>query len=177
VFAAGLEARRDGQHRLSGLATGGDDISDGELTVRERSCLVERHGPDRPNRFEMRSALDQHTVLRGARDPRDDADGRADHQRTRTREHEECQPALEPRCPIAGEHERLATDTERDALADEQRWYCSDEDCQRNDYRRVLTGKAIDELFVVGLVPLRVLNEFDDAGECAVLGFRRYVGF
>lgn len=58
-----------------------DDVSDGELALRERAGLIHRDDVDLAHRFKMVPSFDQHAVLRRARNPGDDRDGRRDDER------------------------------------------------------------------------------------------------
>jgi hypothetical protein len=153
VFAPDFEVAGTAQEVVFVETVQRNRVGDGEFALRERPGLVEGDGVDLAHRLQMATALDEDAVFGRAGDPRDHRDGRRDHERARTREHEQGDPSDEPRDPRPAEGERRH----------ERR-----ENREGDDDRRVVARKPLDELLAVGLVRLGVLDHLDDSRERGV---------
>ena len=118
-----------------------------------RAGLVEGHDANRGQPLQMDAALHENTLPGGTRERRHDRHRRRNHERTRTRDDQQHERAIQPDVErLAGHHER----------------HRRDECGQYDNGRRVPGGESIDERLQRRALGLRGLHEVDDPRERGV---------
>ena len=112
-----------------------------EHALGQRAGLVEHHGSHLRQRLQIVGALDQYSLMAGAADPGEEAQGDADHQRTGTAGHKERQCAIDPLLPLSV-HAARQPDKRR-----------NDRQSQRavTHHRRINAGELRDKILTAGL--------------------------
>ena len=118
------------------------DTADLKHPLRQCSGLVEHHRSDLRQSLQVIRAFDQDPLVACAADPREEAQGDADHQRAGAADDKEGQCAVQPDVPLRGQLQNQSPHQRRENRKGQ---------CAVHHRRGIDPGKAGDELLRAGL--------------------------
>ncbi len=158
MLAVPVHRRRQSQHFFDRHTVDGDHVGHHRRPARKRACLVEREAAHGGEPLHVRAALDEHAAPGAGGQCRHHRHWRGDHERTRARDHEQHQRAIEPRARVA---------------PSSQRRHDGDQRGKHHHGRRVDARESIDEGLRRRAFGLRGLDQMDDARQRRVAAQRR----